>query len=130
MAGPHCRRGGPHHCGMGHIYRFVEPVLLFRLLARGCSYGYELMGDLEVHALIGGSVDSAVLYRTLRHLETAGMVTSHWERPEAGPARRRYRLTEAGRERLSDWTAALGSLSDAIQRLLAGVESAREPTCT
>lgn len=114
---------------MAHTYRFVEPVLLYRLLARGCSYGYELMGDLEEHALIGGGIDSAVLYRTLRQLEAAGMVTSSWETPEAGPARRRYRLTEAGQALLSDWTASLESLGSAIRRFLAGVESAREPTC-
>jgi ribulose 1,5-bisphosphate synthetase/thiazole synthase len=44
---------------MGNLYRFVEPVVLLLLKKKGRSYGYDLSGDLQGHALtdaeMGGS---------------------------------------------------------------------------
>ena len=70
------------------------------------SHGYELVESLE-GLIPGGRVDLGNLYRTLRALEARGVVSSEWDAEAAGPAKRRYELTDAGRERLGEWAASL-----------------------
>ena len=91
-----CARHGqdyPCTCAMGNLYRFVEPVVLFLLSKKGRSYGYDLSGELQRHALTDAEIERAALYRVLRQLEVNGNVTSEWEVEKGGPARRLYRLT-------------------------------------
>ena len=45
---------------MGHLYRFVEPVLLLMLKEKGKSYGYDLLGDLTEYAFTDGEIEKAV----------------------------------------------------------------------
>ena len=95
-----CVRHGkeyPCSCGMGNLYRFVEPVVLLLLRAKGRSCGYDLCSDLQEHALTDAEIDKAALYRTLRQLEANGNVKSAWEEGHGGPARRVYTLTRDGR---------------------------------
>ncbi|MFZ0859525.1 MAG: helix-turn-helix transcriptional regulator [Candidatus Sulfotelmatobacter sp.] len=73
---------------MGHLYRFVEPVLLLMLKEKGRSYGYDLTADLTQYAFTDAEIEKAVLYRTLRRLEQNGYVTSAWDVGKPGPARR------------------------------------------
>ena len=51
----------------------------------------------------------AGLYRHLNMLEKRGMVTSRWDIGARGPAKRRYFLTEAGKECLWRWIGTLGN---------------------
>jgi PadR family transcriptional regulator PadR len=53
--------------------------------------------------------DASTLYRTLRNMEKDGLLSSDWEPGPAGPARRVYTLTEAGRAWLDAWSATLGA---------------------
>ena len=41
---------------MGHLYRFVEPVVLLLLLKKGRSYGYDLSGELHNFALTDAAI--------------------------------------------------------------------------
>jgi PadR family transcriptional regulator, regulatory protein PadR len=59
--------------------------------------------------------DPGGLYRTLRAMEQEGLVDSKWEESEAGPARRRYRLTDEGLEWLH---ASAGSLREVVRHLM------------
>lgn len=87
------------------VERFVEPSLLL-LLREQPRHGYELIELLP--ELAGGTrVDVGNLYRLLRALEAEGIVASEWNADLPGPAKRTYRLTEAGRELLERWAEAL-----------------------
>ena len=97
----------PCTCAMGHLYRFVEPVLLLMLKERGRSYGYDLSGHLAEYAFTDAEIERAVLYRTLRRLQENGYVSSSWCVDEAGPARRVYVLTKAGERHLREWAQVL-----------------------
>lgn len=122
-----CARHGkdyPCSCGMGNLYRFVEPVVLLLLKMKGKSYGYDLSADLEGHALTDTTIEKGVLYRTLRRLETNGNVKSEWEMEGRGPARRVYRLTKQGEVHLEEWAAVLEHLSKSMTRF---VRDARKP---
>jgi PadR family transcriptional regulator PadR len=100
----------------GAIRRFLEPVLLL-LLHQDANHGYELVSALAAFGL--GDVASGPVYRTLRELETAGLVQSEWDTQSlAGPARRVYRLTEAGHRHLVDWVDSLQETDSMLHRFL------------
>ena len=84
-----------------HIRGFLEPCLLL-LLHLHDSYGYDLTTTISTFGL--GNVDSSLVYRMLRELESAGLVDSEWEAGRSmGPARRVYGITSAGESHLDDW---------------------------
>jgi PadR family transcriptional regulator, regulatory protein PadR len=103
---------------MGNLYRFVEPVILLLLKKKGRSYGYDLSGDLQEHALTDAEIERAALYRTLRRLEMNGHVASAWETDRGGPARRVYRLTPKGERRLEEWAIVLEHVSKSMARFV------------
>jgi PadR family transcriptional regulator, regulatory protein PadR len=125
-----CVRHGadyPCSCGMGNLYRFVEPVILLLLQMKGRSCGYELCSDLQEHALTDAEIDKAALYRTLRQLEKNGNVKSAWETGEGGPARRVYRLTREGEKHLEEWAIVLEHLSKSMTRFVSDVRKLQQP---
>ena len=70
---------------------------LLLLLRDEPGYGYELRRALERRTI---ELDRAVLYRSLRTMEHAGLIASGWSRSTAGPRRRVYEITDAGRQEL------------------------------
>ncbi|MEJ2555061.1 MAG: helix-turn-helix transcriptional regulator [Anaerolineae bacterium] len=113
-------RGGRGQFVGGAIRRFMEPVLLL-LLYQDASHGYDLVSALEPFGL--GDVAPGPVYRTLRGLESAGLVESEWDtESSAGPARRVYRLTEAGRRYLVDWVEELRETDSALHHFLAAYD--------
>ena len=85
---------------------FLRPCLLL-LLRERAAHGYDLLERLR--ALGFERDDPGGLYRALRALERQGLVESSWERSSAGPDRRRYELTRAGKEELHARAAALAA---------------------
>lgn len=67
---------------------------LLAYLRRWNAYGYELVQELGKAGM--ENFDSTTVYRTLRQLEKAGLVSSFWDTSESGPARRRYAITQSG----------------------------------
>jgi PadR family transcriptional regulator PadR len=117
---PHRRRrrgrGRGGRFAGGSIRRFLEPVLLL-LLHKGAGHGYELVSALEPYGL--GDVAPGPVYRTLRELEAAGLVQSEWDtQSSAGPARRVYRLTDAGHGYLADWAENLRETDSVLHHFL------------
>lgn len=123
-----CQRHGreyPCTCAMGNLYRFVEPVVLLLLKNKGRSYGYDLSGELQQHALTDAEIERAVLYRTLRQLEKNGNVVSEWDVDKSGPARRVYKLTPNGEKHLEEWAAVLDHVSKSMARFVREVRGLR-----
>ncbi len=67
---------------------------LLAYLRRWNAYGYQLVQELGKAGM--ENFDSTTVYRTLRQLERAGLVSSFWDTSESGPARRMYAITKAG----------------------------------
>ena len=82
---------------VAHPRALLAPSLLL-LLAEAPGHGYELMERLKPFGFDWGG--PGPIYRELRALETADMVTSAWSAPRAGPVPRVYELTDAGRDAL------------------------------
>ena len=119
MPGPRGRHGwrGARGLHRGQVARLLEPCLLL-LLQEQERHGYELIAALDRFGLDPALVDSGLIYRMLRQMEQAGWVASAWHTTGPGPARRVYRLTEAGHEALAAWREELGRTHDIIHRVL------------
>lgn len=104
----------------------VPYVLLF--LKNWSAHGYQILQTLT---LLGfAAVDPATVYRALRQMEKEGLVLSSWETGASGPARRTYRITEAGEQFLSQWADALGAYQRFLDRffqLYAGKDATTPP---
>lgn len=84
-------------------------------------YGYLIAKQLE---RVGDGVLSgkqSALYPVLRNLEGAALLDSFVEPSIAGPPRRYYRITEAGRETLQTWAAAWRATRDSVDSVLLGI---------
>ena len=83
---------------------FLRSCVLL-LLREQPGHGYDLLERLVPLGFPRN--DPGGLYRTLRSLETDGLVRSTWEHSSAGPDRRIYQLTRAGKEELHHRATAL-----------------------
>ena len=96
--------------------RMLEPALLL-LLHHGPAHGYTLLERLGEFGL--GDLNTSVVYRALRDMETRGWATSTWDEEQTqGPPRRVYRLTALGDEVLDWWTQDLRETQGMIDHLL------------
>lgn len=83
--------------GTGPTPRLTGDFLSSSLLAylrQWNAYGYQLVQELGKAGM--ENFDSTTVYRTLRHLEKTGLVSSFWDTSKSGPARRMYAITKAG----------------------------------
>ncbi len=81
-------------------------------------YGYEIATWLTSEGLVTGTVSPGRLYETLAELSRLGALVATSEPSDKGPSRRRYRLTEAGAQRLWAWTTSLERSGVVLARLL------------
>jgi poly-beta-hydroxybutyrate-responsive repressor len=101
--------------GGGLPRHYLKPCLLL-LLAEGPSHGYELLEQVRKLGIRGA--EPGGLYRYLRAMEKEELVSSWWEPSQAGPARRTYVLTEAGRRALDASVSALREVREILVSLV------------
>ena len=98
----------------------VSLVLLGILDGAGESmYGYQITKKIDPALL---DVKQGALYPVLRSLERSGLLSSAVEPSSAGPPRRYYRITEAGRETLESWRSAWSRTARLVDSVLKGNE--------
>ncbi len=107
------------------INRFLEPCLLL-LLHRGDSHGYDLLERLREFGFVEDTVDSSVVYRCLREMESRGFVISTWDTEGGGPPRRVYQLTPDGDQYLGWWIGGLRETRNVLDRFLQAYEEHME----
>ena len=81
-------------------------------------YGYQIAKRLERDGTGVLSGKQSALYPVLRNLEGNGLLDSFVEPSVAGPPRRYYRITQAGREALQNWSAAWRATRDSVDAVL------------
>jgi PadR family transcriptional regulator, regulatory protein PadR len=91
--------------------------LVLAILAEGDSYGYAILK--RVRELSGGELEwtDGMLYPVLHRLERSGLIESRWENTESGRRRKYYRVTEAGREQLTEERRQWRTVDDALRKL-------------
>ena len=89
----------PAPAPIGEVPKSMLESWLLLLLKTWGGHGYALAEMLSRVGLAG--IDHTRVYRELRSLERRGLLLSSWDMASNGPARRIYRLTEAGEEFLA-----------------------------
>ena len=102
----------------------TEPLIL-SLLAKGESYGYELICQ-EIKRLSGEEIrwTEGMLYPVLHRMEDSGWITARWVEMENGRKRKYYSIKKDGhqalRKKREQWTVistVLGGLWKATQHV-------------
>jgi PadR family transcriptional regulator PadR len=111
------RRTTPQANAQAGWLRAVLELAILAALTEGDRHGYALAQRLDDAGL--GPVRGGVLYPVLSRLEAEEAVSSSWQAGEAGPGRKVYALTEAGRQRLIDEQAGWRQFAAAVEQFLA-----------
>jgi PadR family transcriptional regulator PadR len=98
----------------------VLPVLILHLLEQRPDHGLALMQRVE--AVCGGllAVNTNTVYPLLRRLEDRGFAIGEWDHPTKR-ARRLYRITPAGSERLARIKANMLPYLDMLANAVEGL---------
>ena len=97
------------------LLKGVLELAVLTVIARGETYGYEILSTLESAGF--GGVGDASVYGTLRRLEQAGHLESRLAASDSGPARKYYSVTSSGAEQLEAGTGTWRGISNALERL-------------
>ena len=98
------------------LLKGVLELAVLAVIARGETYGYEILSTLEGAGFDG--VGDASVYGTLRRLEQAGHVTSRLVASDSGPARKYYSVTPSGAEQLQAGTETWSRINAAFRELI------------
>lgn len=94
----------------------VLELCVLALLSRHESYAYEIASRLADDIGMG----EGTIYPLMRRLQNDGLVETYLVDSPAGPSRKYYRLTGAGKASLTSQTAAWESFSHAVTSILGG----------
>jgi PadR family transcriptional regulator PadR len=83
------------------LLRGCLDMCLLALLVAEPAHGYELVHRLEAAGF--GAVSYGTVYPLITRLHRLGLVANAMEPSPSGPPRKIYRLTGAGRDRLTAW---------------------------
>jgi len=78
-------------------------MALLGLLDREPSHGYDLKRDYDAYFSRGRPLPYGQVYATLARLSRDGKTTAGEVEPGAGPDRKRYTITEAGKNEVEAW---------------------------
>ena len=105
-------------CRGDNLDKLIQPMIL-TILSQEDLYGYRLVQKIAEKPMFNGQKpDGTGIYRSLKLLEKRGLVASEWSLSDSGPAKRFYKITEAGSECLLQWIASLEAYRQAIGALL------------
>lgn len=92
----------------------VLGLCVLSLLNRGDSYAYEIASRLSDAIDMG----EGTIYPLMRRMQTDGLVETYLVESTAGPPRKYYRLTDAGRSALEGQTADWKTFTAAVDAVL------------
>jgi PadR family transcriptional regulator PadR len=99
---PELSRGVVEHC-------------VLALIEAEESYAFEIVRSLGERGLV---TSEGTIYPLLGRLRRDGLVSTMWRESDAGPPRRYYRITDAGRRVLDTFIADWAGFRDAVDALL------------
>ncbi len=120
-------------CAGRSLDRMLRPAVLTLLC--DCPqglHGYAIERQLHVFGFFAEHPpDFTGLYRLLKRMESEALLTSTETDSHAGPSRRRFRLTDRGRECLARWFVSLteyrSRLDDLLEHIGRSIEDDAEP---
>ena len=105
--------------------QFTYPIILL-LLAEEPTHGYSLFKKLCEQGVYDSEADASLIYPTLRNLKDQGLIDSELVDEGAGPPRKVYHLTAAGRVTLAAMAEHMGYMAAAIEHFQERYEKAKQ----
>ena len=93
-------------------------LCVLALLSKHDSYAYEIASQLSESIGMG----EGTIYPLMRRLQIDRLVETYLVESPAGPSRKYYRLTEAGKASFASQKSAWSSFSGAVENILGGVK--------
>jgi PadR family transcriptional regulator PadR len=93
-------------------------MCLLALIEEEPSYGYEMVDKLQTRGL--ELVSEGSIYPLLSRLQKKGFVESYFVESTGGPPRKYYRIDDAGKSQLEEWTRQWHTLSRGVYEILNG----------
>lgn len=91
-------------------------LCMLALLANGERYGYQIAQSLTESA--GLSVSEGTIYPLLSRLQREGLVEAQWRESPAGPPRKYYHLTPAGRQAFESQASTWQNITRSVNVIL------------
>lgn len=92
----------------------VLEMCILATLKQADSYTYELVQLLSAHM----EISEGTIYPIMRRLQNDALVETYLQESQAGPARKYYRLTEAGKHQLKDMLRQWQDFSSEVNSVL------------
>jgi PadR family transcriptional regulator PadR len=99
------------------LLRGALDMCLLAMLAKEATHGYDLVRRLDAIGFEG--VGYGTVYPLLTRMRRLGLVAGELHASPAGPQRKVYALTEAGRARLHAWRQEWNRFVDTVNTALA-----------
>lgn len=93
-------------------------LCVLALLSRHDSYAYEIASQLSDSIGMG----EGTIYPLMRRLQNDRLVETYLVESPAGPSRKYYRLTDAGKTSFGSQKSAWSSFSGAVETILGGAK--------
>ncbi len=93
-------------------------LILLQLLNEKDMYGYELVKEMEKRSGHHLQVKEGTLYPALHKLEKQQYIEFYWQEQQKGPARKYYRITEAGKEILDEKTSEWNRFVSVMNKMI------------
>jgi PadR family transcriptional regulator PadR len=96
----------------------VLELCVLALLSRGDAYAYEIASRLTK----GIDMGEGTIYPLMRRMQSDGLVETYLVESSAGPPRKYYKLTDAGRTSFAAQQAEWAAFSQAVNDILGGAQ--------
>jgi len=102
------------------------PAFILLALAEEPRYGGAIH-EVLIQRLPTLNLDTGAIYRALKVLETEGELSSTWDASTPGPARKIYRMTTKGWDRLDSWRSDIENRREILSSFLAAYAKLSRP---
>lgn len=102
------------------LLRGVLEGCVLAVIARGETYGYEILAELEKSGF--ENLLEGTLYPVLTRLEKKGLISCRKAKSPFGPIRKYYSITEAGKQYFEAFQKSYEKINASAQKILKGEE--------
>lgn len=100
------------------LFQGTLDALVLQCLVVGPRHGYAIASWLETASAAALNIEDAALYTALHRMEEQGWIDSEWGLSEKKKRAKFYRLTAAGRRKLTSRVNEWSAYVDAVDRIL------------
>jgi len=109
------QRGFGRGRGRNAFGRKWQSAFILLIIAEAPTHGYEIAQKLDdFGCLLKTTGQMGGMYRLLSDLEEEGVIMADWETKKPGPAKKIYKVTEKGIERLKELDLHFEELKETI----------------